>query len=132
MAIVGAFDTNGEEKLEKIVWDIYLYLQSLGVRRFHRFLGRRDISRAAASWTEVNIQLSHFVEDPKKNYSKMMTTIEHEKSKFNHQSQYVHHLNRLEDFLKQSPQFSKDYNCLVRVPNGFMKRRMKTKIEPRD
>lgn len=129
MAVVGV---KRDQDLEAIVWEIYLYLQNLGFRRFHRFLGKRRIERASASWTEVNIQLSHFVEDPKNNYSKLMSTIEHEKAKFNHNSPYVHHLAKLEDFLKQSPQFSNGYNCLVRVPDGFKKRKMKTKMEPKE
>ncbi len=127
MALVGVQDSDGEETLEQIIWDIYVYLQGQGVTRFSRFLGKRG-PRAGASWTEVNIQLRYFVKDPKNQYSKTMTIIETEKAKFSDETGYVHRLIKLEDFLRQAPKFSKDYDCLVRVPDGFKKRRSKTKI----
>lgn len=127
MVATGAGDLYGEDTLEKIIQDIYIYLQRLGVKRFNAFLGKRGpAQRCAASWTEINIQLSEFVQDPKNNYSKLMNTIDNEKEKFQATPKYVEKLTKLETFLKQSPKFSQDYHCQVRMPTGFDKRKSRS------
>lgn len=125
MVFVKMSGIDGGETLDEIIHEIYQYLQNQSVRRFNRFLGKNHTNRIAMSWTEINVELSHFVKDPKNKYTDMMKTIEQEKNKFPHKADYVKKLNKLQDFLRTSPSFSNDYECNVRMPDGFAKRKQK-------
>lgn len=125
MVVLGASDFVGEQTLEEIIQDIYDYLQKIGVGKFNRFLGRKRADKCAASWTHINIHLTRFVENPKQEYSRLMSVIEEEKQKFSTTPEYAVKLDKLSDFLRKGPKFSQDYHCKVRMPNGFEKRRLK-------
>jgi hypothetical protein len=126
MVVLGASDFYGEQTLEEIIHDIYEYLQKLGVRRFNRFLGRKQAQKCAASWTQINLHLKDFVDDPKNNYTKLMTVLDAEKQRFTATPEYVAKLDKLSKFLKKGPKFAQDYNCAVRMPNGFEKRKIRS------
>lgn len=77
------------EHLQKIINEIQVYLSNYGNNWLFFTIGKSHYYKCFRSWARVNNHLEKFLNDPKNNYSLLMTVIDHELAKFHPHSFYA-------------------------------------------
>ena len=124
MAIRGIGEIKGEKPLEDLMNEILDCLVALERKKVFLILGHRsEAMQAQASWASINVELRHFVQDPKRYYKAMVQRIEVEMHKFAPHSPFYHKLEKLHRFLAKAPTFSEGYECPLRIPTKLKSKR---------
>ncbi|MGD9592339.1 MAG: hypothetical protein AB7V32_07455 [Candidatus Berkiella sp.] len=94
-----------DEELHHIIDEINHYLYNFGHSWIFLSIGRSHFQKCSRSWARVYVHLGKFLQDPRSNYSLLMTILDHEKQKFPQGSFYAKKLIKLEQLVCLGPIF---------------------------
>ena len=101
LGIKEAFDRfyDSRAHLKTIHREMQSYLDHYGSNWFFFTVGKSHYYKCYRSWARVSNHLDKFMNDPKNNYSVLMSVIDHELAKFAPQTYYAKKLTELQKLI---------------------------------
>ena len=94
---------NYDARLQAILLRIHLYLFKFGNNWLYSTLRKNYFHKCNKSWGIINESLDRFIDNPRDNYSALMTVLEQERQRFPSHSYYGKQLRELADFIAAGP-----------------------------
>ena len=106
MAIEALSVSDCDKQLQNIVSDIQAHLCFMSHHWLFYVFAKPYFRRCCHSWLHVSGQFRVFLKDPKKNYSMLMTVLDHELDRFSPYTVYYKKLYDLKALLRLGPAFT--------------------------